>query len=100
LSKHYCKPNDKVGVIILELDSMFKSIDDSTAITLCTIHKSKGLEANIVYILNEFLIPSKFAKSPMQLEQERNLKYVARTRAKEELYYLNIKNEKDESEEV
>jgi ATP-dependent exoDNAse (exonuclease V) beta subunit len=40
---------------------MFKSIDDSTAITLCTIHKSKGLEANIVYILNEFLIPSKFA---------------------------------------
>jgi ATP-dependent exoDNAse (exonuclease V) beta subunit len=51
LSKHYCKPNDKVGVIILELDSMFKSIDDSTAITLCTIHKSKGLEANIVYIL-------------------------------------------------
>jgi DNA helicase-2/ATP-dependent DNA helicase PcrA len=100
LSKHYCKPNDKVGVIILELDSMFKSIDDSTAITLCTIHKSKGLEANIVYILNEFLIPSKFAKSPMQLEQERNLKYVARTRAKEELYYLNIKNEKDESEEI
>jgi superfamily I DNA/RNA helicase len=99
LSKHYCKPNDKVGVIILELDSMFKSIDDSTAITLCTIHKSKGLEANIVYILNEFLIPSKFASHP--LEQERNLKYVARTRAKEELYYLNIKkNEKMNQKEV
>lgn len=100
LSKHYCSPNDKVDVIIAELEHMFKTIDDSSAITLCTIHKSKGLEANVVYILNEFLIPSKFAKSPMQLEQERNLKYVARTRAKEELYYLNIKNERDEPEEI
>jgi superfamily I DNA/RNA helicase len=100
LSKHYCKPTDKVEVIIGELEHMFKSIDDSEAITLCTIHKSKGLEADIVYILNEFLIPSKFAKSSIQLEQERNLKYVARTRAKEEMYYLNIKNETDESEEV
>jgi hypothetical protein len=43
LSKH-CKPNDKVGVIILELDSMFKSIDDSTAITLCTFINLKDLK--------------------------------------------------------
>ena len=100
MSKHYCKPTDKVDVIIAELEYMFKTIDDSEAITLCTIHKSKGLEANVVYILNEFLIPSKFAKSSVQLEQEQNLKYVARTRAKEEMYYLNIKNDKDESEEI
>ena len=57
---------------------------------LCTIHKSKGLEADVVYILNENLIPSKFAKSAEQLKQENNLKYVARTRAKNELYFLNI----------
>lgn len=100
LSKHYCKPTDKVEIIIAELDNMFKNIDDTSAITLCTIHKSKGLEADVVYILNEFLIPSKFAKSPVQLEQETNLKYVARTRAKEELYYLNITGKTDESEEI
>ena len=100
LSKHYCKPTDKVDVIIAELEHMFKTIDDSEAITLCTIHKSKGLEADVVYILNEFLIPSKFAKSLVQLEQEQNLKYVARTRAKEEMYYLNITGEKDELEEI
>ena len=55
---------------------------------LCTIHKSKGLESDVVYILNEDLIPSRFASSTQQLTQERNLKYVARTRSKRELYYL------------
>ena len=62
---------------------------------LCTIHKSKGLEADVVYILNEYLIPSKFAKSPEQIKQEQNLKYVARTRAKEELYFLNTAKTED-----
>jgi hypothetical protein len=33
----------------------------------------------------------------MQLSKK-EIKYVARTRAKEELYYLNIKMKKDESE--
>ena len=55
---------------------------------LCTIHKSKGLESDVVYILNENLIPSRFATSKEQLIQEKNLKYVARTRAKKELYFL------------
>lgn len=82
--------NDKVEVVLQSLKKMFEEIPDADAITLCTIHKSKGLEADIVYILDEYLIPSKFAKSPMQLEQEKNLKYVARTRAKKELYYLNL----------
>jgi superfamily I DNA/RNA helicase len=70
------------------LKSLF--INKENAIMLCTIHKSKGLEADIVYILNEDLIPSRFAKSAEQLKQENNLKYVARTRAKEELYFLDL----------
>lgn len=98
LHKNFCNSeNQKVNEIILKISSMFVEISDDSAVILCTIHKSKGLESKIVYILNEFLIPSKFAKSPSQLEQEQNLKYVARTRATEELYYLNIgKREKDE----
>lgn len=87
--------NDKIEVLLQSLNNMFNEISDKDAISLCTIHKSKGLEADIVYILDEYLIPSKFAKSPMQLEQERNLKYVARTRAKKELYYLNLGNAED-----
>lgn len=80
---------DTVKTLLEKLDEVFNSQEES-GIVLCTIHKSKGLEANVVYILNENLIPSKFARSEQQLKQEQNLKYVARTRAKEELYYLDI----------
>lgn len=73
--------------LLLEIERIFEKKDN--AVELCTIHKSKGLEADVVYILNEELIPSKFALSPQQQLQERNLKYVARTRAKKELYYLS-----------
>lgn len=84
-----CVESTKVGDLLQEIQNIFKN-DDEDAIILCTIHKSKGLQADIVYILNENLIPSKFAKSEKQMKQEINLKYVARTRAKEELYYLNL----------
>ena len=86
--QHMCKEYESVDSFLNKLKSLF--IDKENAIVLCTIHKSKGLEADVVYILNEHLIPSKFAKSKEQLTQERNLKYVARTRAKEEMYFLNI----------
>ena len=78
-----------VKVLLDKIKNLFK-VKDKAAM-LCTIHKSKGLEADIVYILNENLIPSKFATSPEQLIQEQNLKYVARSRAKKELYYLNLR---------
>lgn len=74
--------------LIKNIDSIFAN--EGEGIVLCTIHKSKGLESDVVYILNENLIPSKYAKSEKQLRQEENLRYVARTRAKEELYYLNL----------
>ncbi|ALN97154.1 hypothetical protein [Flavobacterium phage FpV4] len=93
LITHLVIGDNKIEVLLQSLKQLFAEPEDETVITLCTIHKSKGLEADVVYILNEFLIPSKFAKSPMQLEQEQNLKYVARTRAKKELYYLIIKSE-------
>lgn len=77
-----------VKILIERIENLFKIKEGGTM--LCTIHKAKGLEADVVYILNENLIPSKFATSKEQLIQEQNLKYVARSRAKKELYYLNI----------
>ena len=77
-----------IKVLMEKVKNLFK-IKDKAAM-LCTIHKAKGLESNVVYILNENLIPSKFATSPEQMVQEQNLKYVARSRAKKELYYLNL----------
>lgn len=86
--EHLSEPNDRVEYLSGKLKTLF--VNKKNATMLCTIHKSKGLEADVVYILNENLIPSKFAKSKEQLVQEQNLKYVARTRAKNELYFLNI----------
>ena len=91
LSKHFCDYNDSIEMLISKLKTLF--VNKNNSIMLCTIHKSKGLESDVVYILNEHLIPSKFAKSEQQLIQEKNLKYVARTRAKKELYFLDLKEQ-------
>lgn len=80
----------------LALKQKIKNIfsDDKTDIILSTIHKSKGLEAKRVFFLNPELIPSKFAKTPKALYAEDCLKFVAITRAKEELVYCHINTEK------
>ena len=62
--------------------------DDSDGICLSTIHKSKGLEADRVFIIHEDLMPSKYAKKDWEKEQERNLIYVAYTRAKSVLGFI------------
>lgn len=56
-------------------------------VTLTTIHKSKGLEWDVVFILscNDDKFPSE--TTPMKLQEDRRLFYVAVTRAKR---YLNI----------
>jgi len=63
--------------------------DDHADISLSTIHKAKGLENDRVFFLRPDLIPSRFAVNPWQKEQEENLRYVAITRAKKELVYVN-----------
>ena len=61
-------------------------------ITLCTIHKSKGLEADHVYIVKPGALPVCREVDPLKRTKERvqeeNLHYVAITRAKERLYYV------------
>lgn len=94
LLKKLVSPQSKISDLIDRIKKLFE--EHPNDIRLCTIHKSKGLEADIVYILNENLIGKK-AISSEQIKQEENLKYVARTRAKKEMYFLNIKNKKNES---
>ena len=75
-----------------ELQEMIKGIfSDDVAkrgdmITLCTVHRSKGLEWDRVFLLGrKELMPSPFAIQAWQMEQEANLIYVAVTRAKQTL---------------
>ncbi len=62
--------------------------NDISPITLSTIHKAKGLEWNNVYFLDRHLIPSRFATTEEEIQQEQNVAYVGVTRAKQTLTYI------------
>jgi DNA helicase II / ATP-dependent DNA helicase PcrA len=72
------------------VDSLFA--DDVTGLlVLSTIHKAKGREWERVFWLDRAgTCPSKWARQEWQQGQERNLQYVAATRAKSELIDLTL----------
>ena len=74
--------------LVNKIKEMF-SDKKTNGISLSTIHKAKGLEANNVYIACRSLMPSKSATQPWEIEQERNLMYVAYTRAKNKLSFID-----------
>jgi superfamily I DNA/RNA helicase len=69
------------------IEAIFSDSDGGQRICLSTIHKAKGLEADRVFIVDKHKMPAKWAKTQSDMEQERNLEYVAITRAKD---YLGI----------
>lgn len=81
------KENDTPEMVIDRVKKIFKETK-SNGICLSTIHKSKGLEADRVFILHPELMPSNQAKTPTELEQENNLIYVAYTRAIKTLGFI------------
>lgn len=74
-------------------DSLEKAIDDlfderNATVLLSTVHKSKGTEANRIFLLQPELMPFWAAQfgPDWQMAQEMNIKYVALTRAKKAMY--------------
>ena len=78
--------------VVKRIDEIFPKRDKKSGIALSTIHKAKGLEANNVYIACKSLMPSKSAKRDWEIKQEYNLMYVAYTRAKNALGFIDEKN--------
>ena len=78
------------GIWILDLKYKIKSIftDEIQGIVVSTVHKIKGLEADRVFIIRPDLLPMQTPK-PWQHIQEKNLQYVAYTRAKLDLIFDN-----------
>lgn len=72
-----------------KIEDIFPKNDKGEGIMLSTVHKAKGLEADNVFIACASLMPSKSALDEWQVQQERNLMYVAYTRAKKVLGFLN-----------
>ncbi len=70
--------------------------EEKDAVTLMTMHASKGLEWKMVILpdINEGVVPHKKAVTDSELEEERRMFYVALTRAKEYLFIFYIHEEK------
>lgn len=69
------------------------------AIKLSTVHRAKGLENDVVFLLAANKLPLRWEHmQPWQAIQEDNLTYVAYTRAKEKLYLVNDPTNVDEDE--
>lgn len=98
---HLEREEDKVECLkalakeCVSVDDMLWTLErimtSKVGVKLSTIHGAKGLEAPTVVILAPELMPSSFAKTKEQLQQEENLRYVAETRAMETLVYVRGK---------
>jgi DNA helicase-2/ATP-dependent DNA helicase PcrA len=67
------------------------NLDERGAVTLMTVHGSKGLEFDTVFLvgMEEEIFPSIRDNDPDELDEERRLAYVAITRAERKLFITN-----------
>lgn len=81
---------DDVSLLRSAINDLFKDEDPPQSLTLSTVHKAKGREWNRVFLWQSTkFMPSGYARQQWQLDQEHNLLYVALTRAKETLVYVD-----------
>jgi hypothetical protein len=81
-----CDGIETLDELISTVQKLFADFDDSgkpkQAIVLGTVHRTKGLEAHNITILDPENFPHSMARQPYEKIQERNLIYIACTRAK------------------
>ncbi|KFN91377.1 ATP-dependent DNA helicase [Tetragenococcus muriaticus PMC-11-5] len=88
-------PENKLTVFLNDL-SLLSDVDqyeeESSEVTLMTLHAAKGLEFPVVFLIGmeENIFPlSRSLMEESELEEERRLAYVGITRAEEKLYLTN-----------
>ncbi len=76
-----------------ELKKQKEKTSEEKGVTLTTMHSSKGLEYEVVFVMdvNDGVCPHKKAVKEADLEEERRLFYVAITRAKTYLFLYTVK---------
>lgn len=86
----FCEDAQEVQDVVRKINSIFTDNKGDRGITLSSIHKAKGLEARQIFWLRPPGAGPRTEKmQPWELEQERNLAYVAITRAIESLTYVS-----------
>ena len=71
-----------------EIERIFADAIDGRCVQLCTIHKAKGLQGPRMFIIRPDLLMHKMAKSAEEIQQERNLAYIAMTRSQEYICWV------------
>lgn len=79
------------------LMSQVDEADMENVVTLMSVHSSKGLEFDVVFVIGmqEDSFPSVHARTEAEIEEERRLAYVAMTRAKQRLFLSYAKTRFD-----
>lgn len=78
---------ETLGAAISYAEHIFAA---SGPIQLLSGHKAKGLEWDTVFHLDPWRVPSRFAEAPEDVDQELNIRYVIETRAKKELFLVDL----------
>ena len=95
---HLTEDKRTISALIDSINSLF-SDNGGARVTLATVHKAKGLEWSKVWLLDSAkLMPSKYARQEWQKKQETNLQYVAYTRAKSILNFIDSKGRLEATE--
>ena len=84
----FARESENVQELISYIDVLFNDTD--AEITFSTVHGAKGLESENIFFINSFLIPSSYAIQDWEVQGEDNIMYVALTRSKNKLYFVDI----------
>lgn len=80
---------ETVDDLIDKINKIYQS--EEKGVCLSTIHKAKGLECDTVHIMKFDELGFKYAHNDIDKQQEKNLRYVAITRAKNKLSIISDK---------
>jgi DNA helicase-2/ATP-dependent DNA helicase PcrA len=83
-----CEGMDTVADVIGRCETLFANVsgDTSNFVLLSSVHRAKGLEADVVHVIRPDQMPHPMARGPEAQAQEQNLIYVAYIRARRELH--------------
>lgn len=70
-----------------------EKLEKENPVILTSAHRAKGLEFHRVFILRDDQFPHPKAKRPEDMAQEENTRYVAYTRAMDQLHILDLKGQ-------
>ena len=86
-----CKNYSSIPDLLNNINYMYEMSGTDESVNLLTVHRAKGLEFKIVFIIgcNECIFPNSYASD---IEEEKRIMYVAITRASEYLYFTYTNN--------